>query len=377
MSAPFEQILFYTFLSFTLLQLLFIFLADSQLLFYKKPAPAEDLPPISLIIAAHNELANLQALLPLLEEQNHPEFEIIIIDDRSDEEMQLWLLAQRQRSPRLKVVRIDQSPAHISPKKYAVTLGVRAAQYEHLLFTDADCRPQSKSWISQMAEAFSAQKQIVLGVSPYIKKNTFLNYIIRCETFFTAIQYLSFKLLGMPYMGVGRNLAYTKSLFLQYKGFSRHQHLLSGDDDLFVNEAATRKNTAICINAEAHCFSQAKESWRDWWIQKTRHLSVGKYYRAGHRFVLGSLYGSHVLFWVLGIAGLFFVQWPPQHWLEQVFLAAFGGRILLKATFLYLAARRAGLSCTWFELLGFDLLYVLYILVFGLKTLFSKAIKWS
>ncbi len=377
MSVPFEQILIYTFLFFTLVQFLFIFLADSQLLFYRKPVAPSELPPVSVIVAAHNELTNLQKLLPLLEAQNHPEFEIIIIDDRSDEDTQLWLLTQRQRFPRLKVVRIDQSPAHISPKKYAVTLGVRAAQYEHLLFTDADCTPQSQEWISSMAGGFSAQRQIVLGVSPYLKKNTFLNYIIRCETFFTAIQYLSFKLLGMPYMAVGRNLAYTKSLFLQHKGFSRHQHLLSGDDDLFVNEAATRKNTAICIQAEAHCLSQAKESWRDWWIQKSRHLSVGKYYRAGHRFVLGCLYVSHTLFWVLGIVGLFLVSWPPQTWLEQVFLAAFGARVFLKATFSYLAARRAGLSCTWFELLGFDFLYVLYILIFGLKTLFSKAIKWS
>ncbi|NJK83556.1 MAG: glycosyltransferase [Saprospiraceae bacterium] len=123
MSVPFEQILIYIFLFFTLVQFLFIFFADSQLLFYKKTSTSGDLPSVSLIIAAHNELANLQALLPILEAQSHPDFEIIIIDDRSDEETQLWLLAQRQRSPRLKVVRIDQSPAHISPKKYAVTLG--------------------------------------------------------------------------------------------------------------------------------------------------------------------------------------------------------------------------------------------------------------
>src|SRR5690606_34092381 len=161
-------------------------------------------------------------------------------------------------------------------KKFALSLGIKAAQYEHLVFTDADCVPESSDWLTHMAGAFSGGKEIVLGYSPYLRRAGMLNALIRFETFHTAMSYLSYALKGKPYMGVGRNMAYTKSLFFRGKGFASHMHIASGDDDLFVNQNATPHNTTICIHPEAHVWSEPKTTFSAYARQKTRHAGASK-----------------------------------------------------------------------------------------------------
>src|SRR5690606_33778770 len=121
-------------------------------------------------------------------------------------------------------------------KKYGLTLGIKAASHEWILLTDADCRPNSRRWIRSMSRYFDEDTQFVLGFSPYRATAGLLNLFIRFETMLTAIQYFSFGWLGNPYMGVGRNLAYRKSKFLEEKGFNNFLHVTGGDDDLFVNQ---------------------------------------------------------------------------------------------------------------------------------------------
>ncbi len=282
---------------------------------------------ISVIVCAWNELDNLKELLPLLNNQDYPSFEVIIVDDRSWDGTYDYLLAECAKLKKVRFLRLDDTPSHLSSKKYALTLGIKSAKHNIVLLTDADCRPQSNQWIKGMATCMKPNKDIVLGFSPYYKAKGFLNNLIRYETFITALQYFSFALLGVPYMGVGRNLMYRKSLFLKNKGFAKHTNIVGGDDDLFMNDVATHENTAICLNPETFMYSFPKTTWRTWYRQKTRHLSVSKHYQLQNKMLLGGLASTQILTWltflilipflwhnplIYGLLGIFLVRLITQ-----------------------------------------------------------------
>ncbi len=265
--------------------------------------------PVSVIICAKNEAENLKENIPLFLEQDYPHFEIILINDASSDETQEVIDAFVESDPRVKKVEIQNNEAFWSNKKYSLTLGIKKAKHSRLLFTDADCKPASNQWIRLMTAPISEEKQLVLGYGAYEKRKGLLNGLIRFETVMTALQYFSHAKAGMPYMGVGRNLAYTSQLFYDTRGFMSHMQILSGDDDLFVNEAATKENTAIVFQTEAFTYSKPKESWGDWLRQKRRHVSTAKFYQTKHQWVLGLYYSSNLLFWVLGILSFILVDW--------------------------------------------------------------------
>lgn len=267
--------------------------------------------PVSIIICAKNEAENLRRFLPQVLAQDHPEFEVILINDASGDET-LEVIEEFQRiDSRVKLVNVQNNEAFWANKKYALTLGIKKAEKSHLLFTDADCEPGSNQWLREMSAGFRERKSIVLGYGGYFKEQgSFLNKLIRFETLFTAIQYFSYAGWGLPYMGVGRNLAYTADEFYRHNGFASHLHLRSGDDDLFVNAAATKDNTALCFSAAGITRSVPKQDFKSWFRQKRRHVSVAGHYKKRHQALLGIFYTSQLLFWTLFIFLLFTNLWP-------------------------------------------------------------------
>ena len=267
--------------------------------------------PISVIVCAKNEEDNVLNFIPLLAEQNYPDFEIVLIDDASsDATLDIFEGFEKQYS-NIRLVKVQNNEAFWGNKKYALTLGIKVAKKEYLLFTDADCYPTSKDWITAMSSQFSMQKTIVVGYGKYEKiPNSFLNKIIRYETLLTAIQYFSWAKVGYPYMGVGRNLAYKKDEFFNVNGFIEHMQVRSGDDDLFINQAANGKNTTIAYSAESFTLSKPKTSYTDWLIQKRRHVATANYYKPLDQLQLGTFYCSQLLFLLLPILLLAFqFQW--------------------------------------------------------------------
>ena len=299
----------------------FIFIVFVQITFYlgifrkfafaKKQQITPKRIPISVIVCAKNEAANAINFIPLLAEQNYPDFEIVLIDDASsDETLDIFEGFEKQYT-NVKLVKVQNNEAFWGNKKYALTLGIKAATKEYLLFTDADCYPASKDWITHMSSQFTMQKTIVLGYGKYEKiPNSFLNKIIRFETLLTAMQYFSWAKIGHPYMGVGRNLAYKKEEFFNVNGFIEHMQIRSGDDDLFINQAANGKNTTIAFAPESFTMSKPKTTYLDWFIQKRRHIATANHYKFGDQLQLGIFYSSQLLFLLLPIVLLSFqFQW--------------------------------------------------------------------
>jgi len=254
---------------------------------------------VSVIVCAKNEAENLQNFIPKILEQNYPDFELILINDASLDSSLEVMESFQQRDPRVKIVNVQNNETFWANKKYALTLGIKRASNKHLLFTDADCVPQTTEWISEMSRHM-VSKDIVLGYGGYFKESkSLLNKLIRFETLLTAIQYFSYAKLGIPYMGVGRNLAYKSDLFYELKGFATHLHIKSGDDDLFVNEAANDDNTAICTSINSFTRSVPEKSFGDWTRQKRRHVSTAKQYQKKHRLLLACYFIARLFFWIL------------------------------------------------------------------------------
>lgn len=284
------------FLIVFVVQLIYYLGIFSRFAFYKrKENQVHSFEPVSVVICAKNERDNLLNFLPEFLAQDYPTFEVIVVNDHSIDDTVDVLKAYSLQFPNLKVVTVPDNDRFYGSKKFALTLGIKAAQHENVLLTDADCRPTSNQWIKLMSN-YPVNKSIVLGFGAYQKQPGMLNKLIRFETLFTAMQYFSFALCKMPYMGVGRNLAYKKELFFKNRGFSNHQHILSGDDDLFINEVANKTNIEIVFEKEAHTVSLPKATFSSWLKQKKRHLSTGKYYQFKHKLILGIYPFSLLLF---------------------------------------------------------------------------------
>ncbi|WP_026837809.1 glycosyltransferase [Gillisia sp. JM1] len=277
-----------------------------------KESTSNATPPVSVIVCAKNEAENLKDFIPLILEQNYLNFEVILVNDASVDDTLEVMEYFEELDPRVHLVNVQNNEAFWGKKKYALTLGIKKAKNSTLLFTDADCRPESNMWISEMASNFQQNKTIVLGYGGYLKnKGSFLNKLIRYETLLTAIQYFSFAKWGIPYMGVGRNLAYTSQEFYAQNGFATHLHIRSGDDDLFVNQAGTKENTVITFNRASITRSIPKTDFSTWILQKRRHISTAQFYKKKHKFLLVSFFVSQIGFWILLISLLLLkIHWP-------------------------------------------------------------------
>ena len=333
--------------------------------------PSQELSAVSVLICAHNELSNLQRFLPRLYSQQYPQFEILVVNDRSDDGTKEWLAQQSYKQQQLKVVDIHSKPKGVNGKKYGITQGIKTAQYEIILLTDADCYPVNNLWIQQMAKDFIDGTEIILGFSQYEKTNHLLNSFIRFETLYTGLQYISMALAGKPYMGVGRNLAYKRSFFLERKGFEKHLHITGGDDDLFVNHNANAQNSKVAIGSNSLIKSIPKSNYSDFFKQKKRHLSVGKYYKLNDKINLGLLSLSHIFFWVTFVI---LVGFGKE-------LLVIGFVLLFKAFLLYLvfipSSIKLGDKIDGWNLLILDFLYPIYLIIIGFPALTAKSIKWS
>ena len=336
-----------------------------------EPLPESSEKPLSVIICARNEAANLAQYLPAVLQQDHPDFEVIVVNDRSWDGTRDVLDAFASQYKHLKIVTVAEGGKFIAGKKFAVTMGIKAAANEWLVFTDADCVPASPSWLTGMQQSGNEKISIVLGYSPYLRKRGLLNCLIRFETFFTAVNYLGFALKGMPYMGVGRNMAYKKSLFFKNKGFAAHMHIPSGDDDLFVNAHADSSNTEIRINPEAHVWSVPNTSFGGYLRQKKRHFGAGKFYKRKHKFILSVQIIFQFLFYAFFVTLMFFK--PALYYAAGIFLFS-----LIIRSFIYpRLLKRLNYADLrwWFPIL--DILLFIFLVFNGILSIFVKKVKWK
>lgn len=354
-----------------------------QLVFYirllrttRPAAPADTTfaPPVSIIVCARNEQRNLQDYLHAILTQDYPCFELIVVDDGSEDDTSIILEQMTHRWPNLYRTFVPQGARVLSSKKLALTIGIKAANHDYILLTDADCRPQSPHWIREMIAPFADDSvELVLGCSPYFEGKSLLSSLISYDTLFIALQYMAFARSGHPYMGVGRNMAYRKATFFAHNGFQGLLSERSGDDDLFVNKVATAHNTRCVCSQDSLTWSAPEYTWKNWFQQKRRHLSVASHYKFANKFRLffepftrAMLYVLLVLAFVLG-----------SGYTPAIALALYLLRCFMQRLSINLSARRLGIRCFGAEMILHDLFLPLcniYLMIS--KRLRKKPIYW-
>jgi glycosyltransferase involved in cell wall biosynthesis len=327
--------------------------------------------PVSIIICARNEDDNLTEFLPKILVQDYPEFEVIVVNDCSIDNTENVIDEFAKIFPNLKKVTIKEDDYYKHGKKFAVMVGIKGAKYENLLFTDADCFPANENWLKDMASGFATKKEIVLGYGAYKKDDGFLNKLIRFDTFLIAANYLSAAIKGTAYMGVGRNLAYKKDLFYKQKGFSKHYHITSGDDDLFINQASTQENTNVVVSNNAITYSLAKTSFTDWKRQKQRHLTTAPHYNSNSKtkITLGYIfqYGFHLFF----LSVLIF---------KTTVIAAVAGfilKVLIQMIIFKKTSKKLNEVDLWALAFFYEIILLIVYPIFHISKLFHKPNKWK
>ncbi|MGC1391610.1 MAG: glycosyltransferase [Bacteroidales bacterium] len=310
-------VIFCIFSSAAVIQL-FYYLFFYLIVYLKKPSETKKTSePVSIIICARNEAENLRKFLPSVLEQDYPDFEVIVVNDCSEDNSYEILGKYLTEYPNLRISIVNKDPKFTHNKKFAQFIGIKAAKNEILLFTDADCRPESDKWLEGMASHFDDRNNFVLGYGGYFIEKGLLNKYIRYDSMTIAMQYLGMAIRGIPYMGVGRNLAYRRSVFFINKGFGSHNHVVSGDDDLLVNTIATGKNTSVEFRKETHTRSVPCSGINEWITQKKRHLTTAPYYKFRDKFILVTEPLTRLLFYTSFVVLLSFTfLWP---WVLVVF----------------------------------------------------------
>lgn len=366
-----EQIILLSVSTFSLLILVFYYLFFFNKLRKVKSTSAKNSIPVSVIISAKNEKDNLEKNLPSILSQVYPNFEVVVINDSSHDGTADLLKSYAEEHAHLKIVTVDLDERYQRGKKYALTMGIKAATNEQLLFSDADCKPTSEFWIQAMMDAKNG-RPIILGNAPLRTSKWPLGQLIKYETFHTALQYLTYALRKRTYMGVGRNISYTKDIFFKNKGFAAHQHILSGDDDLFIQEVAKKDNVSVCVDPNSFMISDAPKGISAWITQKTRHLSTSSLYSGRYKRLLG-LYSIAQLFFYL--VTILFIAIFSSVWYYGA--ALFGVKWFIQWIVFYKPSKMLGAKPIGYLIPFYDASYTFYLFLFGILKQFTKPKKWK
>jgi cellulose synthase/poly-beta-1,6-N-acetylglucosamine synthase-like glycosyltransferase len=314
---------------------LFYYLFFYLAVYVYKPVPKNTKKdPVSVIICARNEAENLKNFLPSILEQDYPDYEVIVVNDCSEDNSYEILGEYLNKYPHLKISTVNKDPKFTHFKRFAQFIGIKAAKNDILLFTDADCLAESDKWIEKMTSHVDDRVTFVLGYGGYRQGKGLLNKYVRYDCMTIAMQYLGMAIRGIPYMGVGRNLVYRRSVFFENKGFGSHNHLISGDDDLFVNSNASRKTTRVEFSEGSHTRSVTVTTLKAWITQKKRHLTTAPYYRPGHKILLALEPLTRILFYA-SFTGLCIANY-----LLPFTLAIFGLRLITQIIVLSLVQKK-------------------------------------
>ena len=341
---------------------------------YKRPAEQKtNKEPVSVIICARNEAENLEKFLPSVLEQDYPDFEVIVVNDCSEDNSYDILATYLKQYPNLRISTVNRDPKFTHNKKFAQFIGIKAAKNELLLFTDADCQPESNKWIEGMASNFDDKTNFVLGYGGYFRKNGLMNRYIRYDTIIIAMQYLGMAIRGVPYMGVGRNMAYRRSVFFKNKGFGAFNHIISGDDDLLVNTLGNRQNTKVELRRNTFTRSVPAPTLNAWITQKKRHLTTAPYYKFRDKFLLITEPLTRVIFIAAFIVLLSFLFWWPY------VLGVFVLRMIIQITVFSLILKKFNEPGMLGYLLTFDIFSPLFnsIIFISNNRLISGKNKWK
>lgn len=342
----------------------------------KKSAVTYPEEGVTVLVTARNKYQYLKVLIPKLFEQDYPKFDVLIVNDQSTDRTKRLLEDLFIKYPKLRSVTIKYTPKHLTAKKFALTLGFKVAKNDVILLTEADSLPSSNQWIRKMTAPVREQgKTFALGYSGYTQPSSTLGRWVKFESLLKALFFLSFSLWKAPFMGVGRNLCYRKSFFMEVKAFKGFWDVQGGEDALFVNAYATGKNTQVVIDPQAMTTSECTENWKEYLAQEKQVFQAERNLKVEDKRKVGIYAISQALYWIGGI-GLLLYFGIGFDWIQFSFvLACMLARTLLLSRVIRSATFKLEGTRPTFNVLLFDLIYIAYFWVLGSISYQAKNMK--
>ena len=367
-----------------IIQMIYIWGLFSRLAFFNKKKYEQGeakFEPVSVIVCAKDAYEYLCDLVPKILSQDYPDFELVIVNDCSTDETTDYLKELVRQRPDVNIVSLTQSLNFFHGKKFPLSMGIKSAKHDLMLLTDADCLPENDQWIKSMVGAYRDNTEVVLGYGPYFKRKGLLNKLIRFDTLYTAIQYLSMALSGHPYMGVGRNLSYRRELFYRNKGFTSHYSIPSGDDDIFISQVSNKRNTRVNIDPKCRIESEPKHTFGSWIRQKRRHYSTANMYKKSTNITLGVLLLSRLVYYttliVLFCLPMAFSH-PEFNYIYYLTIGCFMLIHYISMDIIYIkSAKQLGEEKLYLFFAPFyDFFFVIFTTLLGLRNTISKPKGW-
>ena len=324
----------------------------------------DDLPFLSVVVCFHKLGDGIPQVLESLSRQSYRNFELVLVNDGPTSAPSNALVGFLESNDFIHYcIHTKTTPG----KKAALWTGIQAAQGDWIVVTDIDCHP-TEDWLNTLARHIPVEPGIILGFSPYTYQPGLLNFIIRQETLLTAFQYLGWARAGHAYMGVGRNLISHKSIYEKLT-FATHAHIPTGDDDLFVNQAAQLFPVSICNDPLSFVMSSPKASWKEWFYQKSRHKSGGKHYSGISQiriavFMLALTIEKIALVWV------FFIRF-------DLFLFFVGLKMLVTMAPLRNLYQRYDQRGHFWRMWIYEWMHVIYLIVVSPYIFFKNKKQWD
>lgn len=266
-----------------MIQLLYLLIVYARPLRAAKHARCESAEnaakPVSVIVYARGEAEDLRRNLPHILNQEYPDFEVIVVNDGSDAESEDVLKLFSNEYKHLYYTYVPTDTQYLSHKKLALTMGIKAAKHDILLFTEANCRPHSNKWITSMTGTYTKSTDIILGYCSYGNYPGFFQKLVAYDNLINGLRYIASALSRSPYSGNGQNLSYRKEVFFAHKGYSKSLNLHAGADDLFINETSNPVNTQVVYSPNSLMEADQTEDFLTYKLMKVSRAATEQYYR--------------------------------------------------------------------------------------------------
>lgn len=302
--------LLYFLIGIIIIQLFYYLGVFSGFVFSKPTENNSKKLPVSVIIYSKNQAKELINLIPTLLNQNYYLFELVVVNNASSDETTDLLKEFEMLYPNVKAVNVQNNEAFWGSKKYALTLGIKAAKYEYILFVNAEEVVPSNDWMLQMTSHFTLNKTIVIGFSKYATKKGFFNKYLRFDLLMTQMQQFSWTKIGSPFAVRVENLGFKKQVFFDVNGYINHMNEINHNNELFYKEAVHSKNIAVCDHPDVALQILTPKNSRSFFKMKKEQKRLLSKLSFGTKFKLQFFYLSTFLFYVVAIALLTLqVEW--------------------------------------------------------------------
>ncbi len=321
---------------------------------------------ISIIVAAKNEEKNIPLLIRSVKNLDYPKdkFEVIIADDNSVDGT--YSVADKLISGENNFRLYKVGNKILPGKKGALSFGIGRSRSEHILITDSDCRPEPR-WLKIFAGMFGHGYDFIFGIAPFTQNKNLVNKLSCFENMRGWLLTLTAAKLGLPYSAAARNFGFKKSSFEKIKGYTNTSETLSGDDDLLLREAyKNHLKIGVAASRDSFVFSFAKENFKDYFLQKSRHVKTSLHYLFRHKVLLGFWHILNLILLFSFIPGFF----------HPVYLILFAVKLFIDAAAVSLTQQKFTYHFNFAEMIYLQILYEVFLIINFLGAIARKD-RWK